>query len=194
MRASCRIAAAKKSETERGGRCLMLLNPTALLLAAARCASPRHAGGCSCVPRLGAMGDVRPRHHDSSFLRSPIRRPRARSKSLADCTSFDQTDKDDDTVELTIHNSCTIPVDCSISWRVVCAPDSKKRARRARRLVEALTRSRRGTRSAEASAQRSAATTRGRSTRSSGAASRTRTESSAGWPCDAIRSALSAPR
>jgi hypothetical protein len=48
-------------------------------------------------------------------------------KSLAACTSFDQADKGDDAVELTIHNSCTIPIDCSISWRVVCAPDSKKR-------------------------------------------------------------------
>jgi len=48
-------------------------------------------------------------------------------KSLADCTSFDQNDKGDDTVELKIKNSCTIPVDCSISWKVVCAPQSKKR-------------------------------------------------------------------
>jgi len=48
-------------------------------------------------------------------------------KSLASCTSFDQTDKDDDTVELSIHNSCSIPVDCTMSWRVVCAPSSKKR-------------------------------------------------------------------
>jgi hypothetical protein len=48
-------------------------------------------------------------------------------KSLASCTSFDQTDKDDDTVEMSIHNSCSIPVDCSMSWRVVCAPSSKKR-------------------------------------------------------------------
>jgi len=48
-------------------------------------------------------------------------------KSIADCTSFQQDDKDDDTVNLTVHNSCTIPVDCSVSWRVVCAPDSKTR-------------------------------------------------------------------
>lgn len=48
-------------------------------------------------------------------------------KSLATCTSFDQADKDDDKVEFTIHNTCSVPVDCSISWRVVCAPDSKKR-------------------------------------------------------------------
>ncbi len=48
-------------------------------------------------------------------------------RSISECTSFDQTEKDDATVSLTIHNSCTIPVDCSMSWRVVCAPDSKKR-------------------------------------------------------------------
>lgn len=48
-------------------------------------------------------------------------------RSISKCTSFDQIDKDEATVELTIHNSCTVPVDCSISWRVVCAPDSKKR-------------------------------------------------------------------
>lgn len=52
---------------------------------------------------------------------------RGAKKSLATCTSFDQTDKDEETVALTIHNACTIPVDCAMSWRVVCAPDSKKR-------------------------------------------------------------------
>ncbi len=51
----------------------------------------------------------------------------ASKKSLATCTAFDQLDKDDNTVAFTISNTCTIPVDCSISWRVVCAPDSKKR-------------------------------------------------------------------
>lgn len=49
------------------------------------------------------------------------------SKSLDDCTSFDQVDKDDDTVQFTVNNTCTIPVDCRIEWRVVCAPQSKKR-------------------------------------------------------------------
>lgn len=48
-------------------------------------------------------------------------------KSLADCTTFDQKDKDETTTELTVKNACTIPLDCSMSWRVVCAPDSKKR-------------------------------------------------------------------
>jgi len=49
------------------------------------------------------------------------------ARSLADCTSFDQQDKDDVTVDLTVHNSCSIPVDCTVSWKVVCAPKSKKR-------------------------------------------------------------------
>jgi hypothetical protein len=48
-------------------------------------------------------------------------------KSLADCTSFRQAEKGDAAIELSIHNSCKVPVDCSISWRVVCAPDAPKR-------------------------------------------------------------------
>jgi len=51
-------------------------------------------------------------------------RPR---RSLAACTSFDQADRGDDRVAFTIHNGCSIPVDCSVSWRVVCAPDTRKR-------------------------------------------------------------------
>jgi hypothetical protein len=50
-----------------------------------------------------------------------------RARSLADCTSFDQTSAVDAKVAFTIHNACTVPVDCAVSWRVVCAPDSKKR-------------------------------------------------------------------
>jgi hypothetical protein len=48
-------------------------------------------------------------------------------KSLAECTSFEQNDKGDSAVEFTVKNSCTVPIDCSISWRVVCAPESHKR-------------------------------------------------------------------
>ena len=48
-------------------------------------------------------------------------------KSLADCTSFEQTAKGEDAVELSVRNSCSIPLDCSIKWRVVCAPDAPKR-------------------------------------------------------------------
>jgi hypothetical protein len=50
-----------------------------------------------------------------------------RAKSLAECTSFEQTDKGEDKVEMSIKNACKVPVDCQLSWRVVCAPDAKKR-------------------------------------------------------------------
>jgi hypothetical protein len=50
-----------------------------------------------------------------------------RAKSLSACTTFDQVDQGDARVAFTIHNTCSIPVDCSVSWRVLCAPDSKKR-------------------------------------------------------------------
>lgn len=48
-------------------------------------------------------------------------------KSLADCTAFDQQDKGDASVEMTVHNSCSVPVDCDVTWTVTCAPDTKKR-------------------------------------------------------------------
>lgn len=51
----------------------------------------------------------------------------APARSLSDCTSFEQQDKNDTTISLTIRNTCSVPLDCSVSWRVVCAPDSKKR-------------------------------------------------------------------
>ena len=56
----------------------------------------------------------------------PASADRARH-SVAACASFDQVDRGDDRVAFTIHNACSIPVDCSVSWRVVCAPDAKKR-------------------------------------------------------------------
>jgi hypothetical protein len=51
----------------------------------------------------------------------------AKGKSLSECTSFDQEDKGEDAVKFTVKNSCTVPINCSLSWRVVCAPESKKR-------------------------------------------------------------------
>lgn len=48
-------------------------------------------------------------------------------RSIAACASFDQVDRGDARVAFTIRNACSIPVDCSVSWRVVCAPDAKKR-------------------------------------------------------------------
>jgi len=50
-----------------------------------------------------------------------------KKKSLAECTSFKQSEKGDAAMELEVHNSCKVPVDCTVSWRVVCAPDTKKR-------------------------------------------------------------------
>jgi hypothetical protein len=49
------------------------------------------------------------------------------TKSVSTCASFNQADKGDDKVEFKLQSSCSVPLDCSISWRVVCAPESKKR-------------------------------------------------------------------
>jgi hypothetical protein len=51
-------------------------------------------------------------------------RPR---RTIAACTSFDQVDRGEDRVAFTIHNGCSMPIDCAVSWRLVCAPDAKKR-------------------------------------------------------------------
>ena len=48
-------------------------------------------------------------------------------KSVAHCTTFDQQDKGDDAVQFTVGSTCNVPLNCAISWRVVCAPASKKR-------------------------------------------------------------------
>jgi hypothetical protein len=48
-------------------------------------------------------------------------------KSVGDCAAFDQADQGDDAVAFTIKNACSMPLDCTIAWRVVCAPSSKKR-------------------------------------------------------------------
>ena len=73
-------------------------------------------------------------------------------KSLSDCTSFKQTNKDDAKVELAIQNSCKVPVACKITWRVVCAPDSSKR-RAVHDKTEKLTLTEGAGGSAEASAE-----------------------------------------
>jgi len=48
-------------------------------------------------------------------------------RSVATCASFEQADEHDARVAFTIHNTCSIPLDCAVSWRVVCAPESRKR-------------------------------------------------------------------
>ena len=56
---------------------------------------------------------------------------KSKRKSVDDCTSFDQRDRDDETgVDFSINNSCSMPVSCSIRWAVTCAPESKKRKSR----------------------------------------------------------------
>lgn len=63
----------------------------------------------------------------SSLLWIPSAGADRGKRSLASCTSFDQVEKSEDTLQLTIANSCTMPVNCSLSWRVVCAPTSRSR-------------------------------------------------------------------
>jgi len=46
-------------------------------------------------------------------------------KSISNCTSFDQSDKGDDAVELNVHNSCAVQIDCTVTWKVTCV-DAKK--------------------------------------------------------------------
>ena len=72
-------------------------------------------------------------------------------RSVASCTSFDQNDKDEDKVELSIKNTCSMPVDCTIKWRVVCAPEAKTR-KTLHASSAALTVSTGSTQAAEASA------------------------------------------
>ena len=52
---------------------------------------------------------------------------KAGGRSLDDCTSFLQDDAAETSVTYSITSTCKVPIDCSVSWRVVCAPDSKKR-------------------------------------------------------------------
>lgn len=46
-------------------------------------------------------------------------------ESVAACTTFDQLDREDDSVDLVIGSSCEVPVACSVSWSLVCAPGTK---------------------------------------------------------------------
>ena len=47
--------------------------------------------------------------------------------SIADCTSFDERELDDDAgVELTITNSCEAKLSCGIKWTLTCGPGSKR--------------------------------------------------------------------
>lgn len=81
-----------------------------------RTASPVRSAGCTLAVAISIVPA-------SAVPASADRAPR----SIAACASFDQVDRGDDRVAFTIRNACSIPVDCSVSWRVVCAPDAKKR-------------------------------------------------------------------
>lgn len=50
-----------------------------------------------------------------------------RSKSIGDCASFDQRDREDeDGVDFTIGSRCEPRLACSIKWSLTCAPGTKK--------------------------------------------------------------------
>lgn len=50
-----------------------------------------------------------------------------RAKSLGDCASFDQRDREDeDGVDFTIESRCEPKLACSIKWSLTCAPGTKK--------------------------------------------------------------------
>jgi len=48
-------------------------------------------------------------------------------RSVGACTIFDQADQGVARVGFTIQNACSMPVDCAVSWRVVCAPQASRR-------------------------------------------------------------------
>ena len=54
------------------------------------------------------------------------KKAKAKRDSVAACTSFDQLDREDESVDLVIGSSCEVAVACSVSWTLVCAPGSKK--------------------------------------------------------------------
>jgi hypothetical protein len=113
--------ASKKIETTCARRCQTPRTPTALLRTGARARS--QAGGLSMRSTFWARWAA-------CALAITVAMPLALAggkKSVASCTTFDQVDKDDDKIEMTIRNSCSMPVDCSLRWRVVCAPDAKSR-------------------------------------------------------------------
>lgn len=58
------------------------------------------------------------------------RKKKARARpSISTCTTFDQVDRADDSVDLLIGNQCELEVSCSVSWTVTCAPDRKHKSR-----------------------------------------------------------------
>jgi hypothetical protein len=55
-----------------------------------------------------------------------VRKKPAR-QSIADCATFVQKDSGETTVDFTVDNACSIPVECTVTWSLTCAPDVPKR-------------------------------------------------------------------
>ena len=53
--------------------------------------------------------------------------PARADRSLSACTTFDQVEEGDAKVAFIIRSACIMPIECQVSWRVVCATESKKR-------------------------------------------------------------------
>lgn len=47
-------------------------------------------------------------------------------KSIDDCTSFSEVERDDGGVDFAITNRCEVKLSCGIKWTVTCAPHTKK--------------------------------------------------------------------
>jgi hypothetical protein len=57
----------------------------------------------------------------------PAKKP---SRSVAACTTFDQTDRDsEDGVDFKVTSTCDVKLACSIKWKLTCSPESKKKRR-----------------------------------------------------------------
>lgn len=76
------------------------------------------------VPAAFAKDAVKTEPKKTDPKKTTVVRP---AKSLASCTSFEQEDKGEDAVLFSIKSTCPIPIDCTVSWKLVCAPDSKSR-------------------------------------------------------------------
>lgn len=50
-----------------------------------------------------------------------------RRRSLASCTQAEQRDKDALSIALTVRSTCSMPIDCKVTWSLVCAPQARKR-------------------------------------------------------------------
>src|SRR5262245_25148995 len=47
-------------------------------------------------------------------------------KSIDDCASFSETEREDDGVDFSITNQCEAKLSCGIKWTLTCAPRTKK--------------------------------------------------------------------